>query len=317
MTPDEHLTEIPRPEGGEHSSGSSSPLDAKIALIRFPTEDDPSSGRWIRWLYAVGIVATYCLACWLPAVDTPLGQSGLFCLVLIPYVLKYAAWWANPLFLIGICLLTLLEGSVPETRRQEYSRYRWVAGFGVAASLLAASTPFYHDIKVLEGYYLWQTSMVLLAVGGFHCAYLTGKPIGKGEEVSPDRSPVEDHYLLLAPGKGSTYQLVKPGAAFVNSSISVEVAPELAQDRVTVELLGVSSQNDQVAFLRKERHAATVKVTAGKTAVEKLSYTIFGLDGEQLSQGKVKLEPLKAGESGQGEVIDSEVQNAIRIVIGK
>jgi len=76
----------------------------------------------------------------------------------------------------------------------------------------------------------------------------------------------------------------------------------------------------QVAFIRKERHAVKIKVTAGKADVEKdsLSHVIFGLNGENLSEAKVSLDSsLKAGESGEGEISDLEIPNGRRIVTDK
>ena len=128
--------------------------------------------------------------------------------------------------------------------------------------------------------------------------------------------------FLTGSGGDTFYRLVKPGGAVSGSSgpIPVEVAPELAQDGMAVKYLATSGEVEQTYFVRKERHAVKIKVTAGKEGVEKdgLSYTILGANDEKLSQVKVNLDSsLKPGESGIGEIRDLQVPNARRILIGK
>lgn len=140
--------------------------------------------------------------------------------------------------------------------------------------------------------------LLLLVGGGWLCLILTG-----------------------VAGSGP-YRFVKLGQASsgIIGPITVEVTPELAKDGWAVEYLATSADVNQIAFIRKERHAVKIKVTAGKAGVEKdaLFYVIFGLSGEKLGEGKVSLDQsLKAGESGTGEIIDLTIPNGRRIVIDK
>jgi hypothetical protein len=130
------------------------------------------------------------------------------------------------------------------------------------------------------------------------------------------------YFLLTGSGGDAFYRLVKPGGAVSRSfgPILVEVAPESAQDGMAVKYLSTSSELEQTFFVSKERNAVKIKVTAGREGVERdgLSYTILGQNDEKLSQGKVSLtSSLKPGESGQGEIIDLQIPNGRRIVIGK
>ena len=131
-------------------------------------------------------------------------------------------------------------------------------------------------------------------------------------------------YLLLASNGAVRYRLVPLGGsvppfmtATARSSISVEVDPGLTQDGLTSLYVNQTDTVDQIAFIQKEKCVIRVRVTAGQQAVDKLSYTIFGADGEKLSQGRMDLKPLKPGESGEGEIVDKELPNASRIVLDK
>lgn len=130
------------------------------------------------------------------------------------------------------------------------------------------------------------------------------------------------YFILTATGDGTSYRLVMPGGASsgIFGPIPVEVAPALAKDGLVVEYLATSGEVSQIAFVRKERQAVKIKVTAGKAGVEKdgLSYVILGGNGEKLSEGKVALDSsLNAGESGEGEISDVQIGNGRSIVIDK
>ena len=125
------------------------------------------------------------------------------------------------------------------------------------------------------------------------------------------------YFLVTQEGGGTSFRVLlgSASASARSGSISAEIAPELTEDGLTAKVVGSSADVTQIAFIRKERYGVKVRVTAGKQGVEKLSYTIFGANGEKLSHGKVDLEPLKPGESRVGEIIDKEVPNARRILI--
>jgi len=130
------------------------------------------------------------------------------------------------------------------------------------------------------------------------------------------------YFLLTGSGGNIFYRLVKPGGAVSGSAgpIPVEVAPKSAQDGMAVKYFSTSGMVEQTYFVRKERHAVKIKVTAGKEGVEKdgLSYTILGANDEKLSEGKVSLaSSLKAGESGEGQISDQQIPSARRIEIRK
>ena len=81
---------------------------------------------------------------------------GWECLVQLPWVANYTAWWANPVFLVGVTLLATGFG-------------RGAGVAGVAASLIAATVLVLpSDIRLLPGYGFWQCAMALLAIAGFH-----------------------------------------------------------------------------------------------------------------------------------------------------
>ena len=129
------------------------------------------------------------------------------------------------------------------------------------------------------------------------------------------------YFLLTGRSGGSSYNLTL-STAFVSVEyipfiVDVQVTPRLAQEGLVARELDTNYEISQMAFVRRERACLKLFVIAGKQEVDTLSYTTFGANGERLSQGKVKMEALKPGESGQGEIIDLEVANARRVVIEK
>ena len=104
---------------------------------------------WLSW-----IVSLYLASCALPAFGDPIHpRHGIDCLLSIPWVLVIPAWWANPLFLVGCCLLA---GRQPRAAR-------FCGGLAV---MLAASFPLsLHDPdNVHVGYFVWLASLALLVV---------------------------------------------------------------------------------------------------------------------------------------------------------
>jgi hypothetical protein len=98
--------------------------------------------------------------------------------------------------------------------------------------------------------------------------------------------------------------------------VTVEVADELADDGLSASFVGTSATVKPIVYVfQQERYGLKIRVTAGNKRVDRLSYTIFGASDEKLSQGTITLEPLRPGESGEGEIIDREVPNTRRLVI--
>lgn len=119
-------------------------------------------GTWLSW-----IVSLYVASLFLPAFGGPSHpHHGIDCLLSFPWVFVIAAWWANPLFFVGCCLLG--------------GRHPWTARFcGTLAALLAASFPLtLHDgpDRVHIGYVVWLTSLVLLAIASFSRLGRPSKP---------------------------------------------------------------------------------------------------------------------------------------------
>ena len=110
-----------------------------------------------NWLAAMA--TTYAIACACPAFGAP-GQEPIYgwqCLVEIPYVIYFPAWYANPLFLVGC-----------EAMGRGHNRV--AAWLGVTATVLAASFGVYAGLEPLKiGFLLWLVSMILLATAGFWC----------------------------------------------------------------------------------------------------------------------------------------------------
>jgi hypothetical protein len=110
-------------------------------------------------LLAALVLALYVAACLLPALDTAhLGSSrtgrGLS-LLLTGWQRPFCLPWSANL-LLGLGLLCL-----------SWKRYRLASVLGGAAALAGLTIPaFVGPLHLLSGYYFWQTSLVLLALGG-------------------------------------------------------------------------------------------------------------------------------------------------------
>jgi len=142
--------------------------------------------------------------------------------------------------------------------------------------------------------------LCLLAISGVWLSFFLGAERQKGTR-----------YRLVSLGQGSSARA---------GPIPIELAPELVEEGMTIEYLSTAADVSQVAFVRKESHSVKLRLNAGRGEVAKdgLAYTLYGSNGEELSQGKVRLDsPVGAGESVNGEVGDVEIANTGRIVIHK
>ena len=115
-------------------------------------------------LVALLVLGVYALACALPVVvgrEGPL--PGWACLLLCWRPPLCLPWSANVFLAAG--LLCLGRG-----------RCRLACGLGSTAALLGLTTWAFVDRHVEAGYFLWQGSLVLLAVGGHLLAATTDSP---------------------------------------------------------------------------------------------------------------------------------------------
>jgi hypothetical protein len=129
-------------------------------------------------------VGLYALGCALPVIhdrDGPL--PGWACLLLC---------WRPPLCLPWSANLFLAAGLLCLGR----GRYRMAAGLGTASALLGLTTWAFVNRNVGIGYYLWQASPILLAVGAHGLWSGTGSPPRRRtttpEGVSQLFNPQED-----------------------------------------------------------------------------------------------------------------------------
>lgn len=89
---------------------------------------------------------------------------------------------------------------------------------------------------------------------------------------------------------------------------------------MTADYVQRSSQLNQVAFIRRERHTVEVQITAGNSGIEQqeLLYVLIGPKGEELSKGKLELSTaLQPGAKGNGVIADGQIPSTVRIVIRK
>lgn len=116
------------------------------------------------WLTLTGLL--YLASLPLPAFrNEPSPVLGIHCLILIPFVFMYAAWWANLCWFAGcICLSMDKPG--------------WAIGLGALASTLAVSVFRYPDPHLGPGYYAWLASLLTLTVAGCR---------GRGRSPKPSR----------------------------------------------------------------------------------------------------------------------------------
>jgi hypothetical protein len=105
-----------------------------------------------RWLG--GLAVLYLIACILPAYLQKGMIPGFFCLILLPYVIFYPAWWANPLSFAGWMAL-----SGGNTR---LSCLSGIVASALALSILVFDQPGQPHI----GAYFWIGSMLGLAASG-------------------------------------------------------------------------------------------------------------------------------------------------------
>ena len=133
--------------------------------------------------WQVGIAAVFLVSLGLPAWhDGNSTYRGCFCLMMVPYVMFFPAWWANPLLLAGC--LCLLRG-----------KPRLAGWLGVLALILAASFAMTRQpyFRLQAGYYAWVASLfglIAAAIDGWQQGRLVheGSPASGPEDGSSSSS---------------------------------------------------------------------------------------------------------------------------------
>lgn len=148
------------------------------------------TSKWLAW-----IAALYVLALILPAFVANHDSTtyGFHCLILIPFVCLYPAWWANPLFFVGCGYLAA-------------GNRRWAWRLGLAALLLAVSFGMMVGLKDIRiGYAVWMWAMVALVAAGLDRGPETFKParVAEWDEIRADGWPGR-HLDASASGPGAS-----------------------------------------------------------------------------------------------------------------
>jgi hypothetical protein len=108
------------------------------------------------------------------------------------------------------------------------------------------------------------------------------------------------------------------GASATSTTLAVEVVPDLADRGLAAKCAGVSVDVEQIAFVRKERHAARIEVStsAASTELDGLIYVLYDETGRELNRGPLPFSgTLKAGETQTQEIPDFAIGKARRLVI--
>jgi hypothetical protein len=137
------------------------------ANLRPPTPAGPAAGDWPRGAFLVSrLVAGLALAVFLVALGLPAFHEnfrlylGVECLthpLFFPVLLlAYPAWWANPLFLAGLCALLC--------RQPVGAAVCGATGAALALGWWSSWDPT-HSGPLLAGYWVWLASMLTL-IGG-------------------------------------------------------------------------------------------------------------------------------------------------------
>ncbi len=92
---------------------------------------------------------------------------------------------------------------------------------------------------------------------------------------------------------GTRFSIAWPGAsaAYARAGTrTIELGPELAQDKVTAEVGAVSMEMEQNFVIRREKRSLGVLITAGNRTIQPddLHYTLFDKAGEAISSGRVR-----------------------------
>jgi hypothetical protein len=129
-------------------------------------------------------------------------------------------------------------------------------------------------------------------------------------------------YALLALWKpsGSRITLVQPGVAAIQAGpIQTETDPNLAEEGYQCKYLSRSDAVDQIAFVRREIHAARIEIRATKTSLKgcEFFYILFDEDGQKLSEGRLTDVSSKDNENGVFELFDAGLAQTKRIVVYK
>jgi hypothetical protein len=126
----------------------------KDSAGHLPCVGTPSPGsRRLRFLLALCLGIAYCVACFLPAIQSDEILSGSECLIFGSWGWNtLPPWSANPVFLFGLLLLAA-------------GRLRLATILGSVSALLALTTRFVLvQEKLLAGYYVWQLCLFAAAV---------------------------------------------------------------------------------------------------------------------------------------------------------
>jgi hypothetical protein len=108
------------------------------------------------------------------------------------------------------------------------------------------------------------------------------------------------------------------GSSAKSTTLVVEVVPDLADRGLNARCEGVSVEVDQIAFLRKERHAARIAVSTSAASAEVggLIYVLYDETGRELSRGDLPFfGTIKQGETQTQEIPDFSVGKARKLVI--
>ena len=107
----------------------------------------------------------------------------------------------------------------------------------------------------------------------------------------------------------------------VKTGLPIVLSPQLAADGARVEEIGLSVLvREQTVLLVREEFELLLWTSAGKEPLdtERLAYTLFGADGEVLSEGTIGPPTrIAAGQTLSTTITDDHLPQAIRIEVRK
>src|SRR5207253_1222651 len=105
-----------------------------------------------------------------------------------------------------------------------------------------------------------------------------------------------------------------------NGRMPIALTADLVAEGIKAESAGINAEQEQQAFLRREKVTLQIKLVASDQPIEpgRLGYVLLDSNGNELGRGALLLDvPIPAGLEGPARITDAQLLDAARIHVRK